>query len=159
MAYQVWSYEGEPFLIWSGNDFPEEYTTIPPDDGMYYPIYFDPKEQKWHESEEHNKEDNHEEDNQEDVEESDNYTPNPSEIMLAKAQMQVTKTANQLVKSQKELANMGLEMAKKEKRLVESELSHAETLKELASKEERLKEIEQEQAKLMLEITNMKKGE
>ena len=52
MAYQVWNYDGEPFLIWNSRDLPEQYTTIPPEDGMYYPIYFDEDTEMWIGSEE-----------------------------------------------------------------------------------------------------------
>lgn len=47
MAQQVWNYNGEPFLIWNSRDLPEQYTTIPPEDGMYYPIYFDEDTETW----------------------------------------------------------------------------------------------------------------
>ena len=40
MAYQVYDYEGKPYLIWSDEDLPIEYTTIPPRSGMYYPVKF-----------------------------------------------------------------------------------------------------------------------
>ena len=52
MAQQVWNYDGEPFLIWNNRDLPEQYTTIPPEDGMYYPIYFDEDTETWIGSEE-----------------------------------------------------------------------------------------------------------
>ena len=52
MAQQVWNYNGEPFLIWNSRDLPEQYTTIPPEDGMYYPIYFDEDTETWIGSEE-----------------------------------------------------------------------------------------------------------
>lgn len=52
MVQQVWNYDGEPFLIWNSRDFPEQYTTIPPEDGIYYPIYFDEDTEMWIESEE-----------------------------------------------------------------------------------------------------------
>ncbi|OEK62778.1 hypothetical protein [Staphylococcus equorum] len=52
MAQQAWNYNGEPFLIWNSRDLPEQYTTIPPEDGMYYPIYFDEDTETWIESEE-----------------------------------------------------------------------------------------------------------
>ena len=55
--------------------------------------------------------------------------------MLAQAQMQVTKTANQLIKTQQE---------------------QADTLTELTKKEQRLKEIEKQQAQTMLEIAKLK---
>lgn len=84
------------------------------------------------------------------------YEPNASEMMLAKAQMQVTKTANQLMKSQKEQAALAMELVKKEQRLKQNEIIQAQTMKELTAKEQRLKDMETQQAKAMLEITKMK---
>lgn len=52
MVQQVWNYNGEPFLIWNSRDLPEQYTVIPPEDGMYYPIYFDEDTEMWIGSEE-----------------------------------------------------------------------------------------------------------
>ena len=52
MAYQVWTYDGEPYLIWNERDLPEQYTVIPPEDGMYYPIRFDEDTETWIGSEE-----------------------------------------------------------------------------------------------------------
>lgn len=49
MAYQVYDYEGKPYLIWSDEDLPTEYTTIPPRSGMYYPVKFNPTTQEWEE--------------------------------------------------------------------------------------------------------------
>lgn len=84
------------------------------------------------------------------------YEPNASEKMLAKAQMQVAKTANQLMKSQKEQAALSMELVKKEQRLKQNEIIQAQTMKELTAKEQRLKDMETQQAKAMLEITKMK---
>ena len=47
MAYQVWTYEGEPLLIMSKRDLPEKYTTIPPYEGIYEPFHFDEDNQQW----------------------------------------------------------------------------------------------------------------
>lgn len=101
------------------------YTEVMPIDGLYDPIHFDgeqwigtPKEE-WEDS----------------LPEKEPHIPKASEIMLAQAQMQVTKTANQLIKIQKE---------------------QAETLTELTKKEQRLKEIEEQQAQTMLEIAKLK---
>lgn len=91
-----------------------------------------------------------------DEEEKAPYEPNASEKMLAKAQMQVTKTANQLMKSQKEQAALAMELVKKEQRLKQNEIIQAQTMKELTAKEQRLKDMEMQQAKAMLEITKMK---
>lgn len=47
MAYQVWTYEGEPLLVMSKRDLPEQYTTIPPYEGIYEPFHFDEDNQQW----------------------------------------------------------------------------------------------------------------
>lgn len=151
MVQQVWTYDGEPFLIWNSRDLPEQYTVIPPEDGMYYPIRFDEDENKWIGSEPTESPSEDEQDK-----EAEQYIPNENEMMLAKAQMQVTKTANQLVKSQKEQAKMAMELVKKEQRLKQNEIIQAQTMKELTAKEKRLKDMEMQQAKAMLEITKMK---
>lgn len=52
MAFRVWDYSGEPFLIWNNDDLPEEYTLIPPRNGMIYPVHFDEDTEMWIESEE-----------------------------------------------------------------------------------------------------------
>ena len=49
MAYQVYDYEGRPYLIWSDEDLPIQYTTIPPRSGMYYPVKFHEDTQEWEE--------------------------------------------------------------------------------------------------------------
>ena len=49
MAYQVYDYEGKPYLIWSDEDLPVEYTTIPPRSGMYYPVKFHEDTKEWEE--------------------------------------------------------------------------------------------------------------
>lgn len=66
-----------------------------------------------------------------DEEEKLPYKPNANEMMLAQAQMQVTKTANQLMKSQKEQAALAIELMKKEKRLKDMELQQAKTMLEI----------------------------
>lgn len=93
----------------------------------------------------------------EEYEEKENiYIPSNIEIQAAQAQMQVTKTANQLMKSQKEQAALAMELVKKEQRLKQNEIIQAQTMKELTAKEQRLKDMETQQAKAMLEITKMK---
>ena len=48
MAETVYLYDGSPKLVVTNWDYPNQpYTKIPPDDGMYYPIYFDEDKQKW----------------------------------------------------------------------------------------------------------------
>lgn len=132
MFKQVFLYDGTPCLAFKDEDreyqYPSEsWTEMPPPEGIYSPFYFNGNEwvgvtkEEW----ESNKID----------EEKDPRIPSANESMLAQAQMQVTKTANQLVKTQNE---------------------QAETLKELKKKEKRMQEIEEQQAKTMLEIAILK---
>lgn len=130
MFKQVFLYNGTPYLAYMNEDgeydYPQdEWTDVAPPEGIYSPYYFDGNEwvgatkEEW---ESHRPE-------------KEPHIPKVNEIMLAQAQMQVTKTANQLVKTQKE---------------------QAETLTELTKKEQRLKEIEEQQAQTMLEIAKLK---
>lgn len=127
---QVYLYDGTPYLAFKNEegeyDYPnDEWTEVSPPDGIYSPFYFNGDEwvgstrEEWFES----------------LPESDPHIPSANEMMLAQAQMQVTKTANQLVKSQKE---------------------QAETLKELTKKEKRMQQLEEQQAQTMLEIAKLK---
>ena len=98
MAQQVWNYDGEPFLIWNSRDLPEQYTTIPPEDGMYYPIYFDEDTEMWIGSEETTPTlpDEPEE------EQPEKPIIDPSYTMLAQANLTIAKQAK-VVKEQKKL--------------------------------------------------------
>lgn len=129
---QVFLYDGTPYLAYKDEEgeyqYPEEaWTETPPPEGIYSPFFFNGNEwigvtkEEW----ESNKVGENEE----------SRVPSSNEYMLAQAQMQVTKTANQLVKTQKE---------------------QADTLTELTKKEQRLKEIEQQQANTLLEIAKLK---
>lgn len=129
---QVYLYDGTPFLAFTNEDgeydYPkDEWTETPPPEGIYSPFYFDGN--KWvgatKEEWESSKTD----------EEESQRLPSANEYMLAQAQMQVTKTANQLVKTQNE---------------------QAETLKELTKKEQRMQALEEQQAKTMLELAKLK---
>ena len=130
MFKQVYLYDGTPHLAFKDEEgeyqYPEEaWTETPPPDGIYRPFYFNGNEwvgatrEEWLGS----------------LPEKEPHVPNINEMMLAQAQMQVTKTANQLVKSQKE---------------------QAETLKELTKKEKRMQQLEEQQAQTMLEIAKLK---
>ena len=90
---QVFLYDGTPYLAFVNDEgeyqYPEEaWTETPPPDGIYSPFYFNSDEwigstrEEWLGS----------------LPESDPHIPSANEMMLAQAQMQVTKTANQLVK-------------------------------------------------------------
>ena len=127
---QVFLYDGTPYLAFLNNDgeydYPEEaWTEIAPPEGIYSPFYFNGNEWIGSTKEEF----------EATLPGKEPYVPNISEIMLAQAQMQVTKTANQLIKTQQE---------------------QADTLTELTKKEQRLKEIEKQQAQTMLEIAKLK---
>ena len=126
----VYLYDGTPYMVYKDEEgeyqYPDdEWTEVSPPDGIYSPFYFNGNEwigatrEEWLGS----------------LPESDPHIPNANEMMLAQAQMQVTKTANQLVKSQKE---------------------QAETLKELTKKEKRMQQLEEQQAQTMLEIAKLK---
>ena len=121
---------GEPKIIEMNEDGEYNfdmfiYTDVAPPSELYGVIYFDGD--KWIGSSK--------EEWLENLPESDPHIPSVNEIMLAQAQMQVTKTANQLIKTQQE---------------------QADTLTELTKKEQRLKEIEQQQANTLLEIAKLK---
>ena len=127
---QVFLYDGTPYLAFVNDegeyDYPEEaWTEVVPPEGIYSPFYFDGNEWVGSTKEEF----------EATLPGKEPYVPNISEIMLAQAQMQVTKTANQLIKTQQE---------------------QADTLTELTKKEQRLKEIEKQQAQTMLEIAKLK---
>ena len=130
----------------------DKYTEEMPPSELYEPISY--KNGKWqgisYDEWEYNRS------IEKDEEEKTPYIPNTSEKMLAQAQMQVTKTANQLMKSQKEQAALAIELVKKEQRLKQNEIIQAQTMKELTAKEKRLKDMELQQAKTMLEITKLK---
>lgn len=153
MVQQIWTYDGEPHLIWNKRDSPEQYTVIPPEDGMYYPIRFDEETETWVGSDPtENQSDNEEE-------ETDKHTPSVNNVMLAKAQMQITKTANQLIKSQKEQAKMAMDLMKKEKRLSDSEMNINNSMMKIAEKTKDIEYISKEQAKMMMELTKINKKE
>ena len=127
---QVFLYDGTPYLAFRNEDgeydYPkDEWTEVAPPDGIYSPFYFNGNEWVGSTKEEY----------EATLPGKEPYVPNINEIMLAQAQMQVTKTANQLIKTQQE---------------------QADTLTELTKKEQRLKEIEKQQAQTMLEIAKLK---
>ena len=127
---QVFLYDGTPYLAFANEDgeydYPnDEWTEVAPPEGIYSPFYFNGNEWIGSTKEEY----------EATLPGKEPYVPNISEIMLAQAQMQVTKTANQLIKTQQE---------------------QADTLTELTKKEQRLKEIEKQQAQTMLEIAKLK---
>ena len=96
MVQQVWTYDGEPYLIWNERDLPEQYTVIPPEDGMYYPIRFDEDENKWIGSEPSESPSEPEEP------EEPPTTTDQNLIMIAQLNMTVAKQSN-LIKNQEKL--------------------------------------------------------
>ena len=96
MVQQVWTYDGEPYLIWNERDLPEQYTVIPPEDGMYYPIRFDEDENKWIGSEPSESPSEPEEPKEPPT------TPYQNLIMIAQLNMTAAKQSN-LIKEQEKL--------------------------------------------------------
>ena len=98
MAYQGYEYEGNPQLIWNNDDLPEEYTLIPPRNGMIYPVYFDEDTETWIESEEITPTlpDEPEE------EQPEKPSIDPSYTMLAQVNLTIAKQAK-IVKEQEKL--------------------------------------------------------
>lgn len=94
---------------------------IPPSD-LYKPIYYE--NNQWHGASK--------EEWESELPPVDPYQPNNSEMQQAMTQMQLTKTAVQLQKSQKELANVVIESAKKDERIKMLEQQQANTLIEIA---------------------------
>lgn len=107
MVQQVWTYDGEPFLIWNSRDLPEQYTTIPPEDGMYYPIYFDEDTETWIGSEETTPTlpDEPEE------EQPEKPSFDPSYAMLAQANLTITKQAKIIKDQEKFIDNQNQMLA------------------------------------------------
>ena len=90
----VYLYDGTPIDVWSDYDIPEKSTLIPPTDGLYQPIQFDPETETWSGG--------------------NGYIPEPEEpkeppttpdqnlIMIAQLNMTVAKQSN-LIKNQEKL--------------------------------------------------------
>ena len=100
MVQQVWTYDGDPYLIWNSRDLPEQYTVIPPEDGMYYPIYFDEDTETWIGSEETIP--TLPDEPEEDPVQTEKPTFDPSYTMLAQANLTIAKQAK-IVKEQEKL--------------------------------------------------------
>ena len=98
------------------------YTDIAPTSDLYEPMYFDGSEWIGSTKEEY----------ESSLPEKESHIPSVNELMLAQAQMQVTKTAARLITSQEEQAKVNLELTKKEKRIQQLEQQQADTLLEIA---------------------------
>ena len=128
MFKQIYNREdGRPKLIESNEEgifnFDEFiYTDVAPTSDLYEPMYFDGNEWIGSSKEEY----------ESSLPEKEPRIPNVNEIMLAQAQMQVTKTAARLITSQEEQAKVNLELTKKEKRIQQLEQQQADTLLEIA---------------------------
>lgn len=104
---QVYLYDGTPFLLYKNeNDeyiYPNnDWTEIPPPNGIYSPFYFDgekwigTKREDWV--------------NNANVEQE--YQPTNSEIMLGQTQLQIAKSSYRINKLEEMLAQTMLEIAK-----------------------------------------------
>lgn len=128
MFKQIYNREdGKPKLIESNEEgvfnFDKfSYTDIAPTSDLYEPMYFDGNEWVGSTKEEY----------EASLPEKEPHIPSVNELMLAQAQMQVTKTAARLITSQEEQAKVNLELTKKEKRIQQLEQQQADTLLEIA---------------------------
>lgn len=127
MYKQVFLYDGTPYLAYLNEDgeynYPiEQWTETQPPEGIYSPFYFDGSEwvgsthEEWEST----------------LPPDKPYVPSNGQLQLALTQMQLTKTAVQLQKSQQELANVIIESSKKDERLQILEQQQADTLIEIA---------------------------
>ncbi|MEB7763880.1 hypothetical protein NGC87_06030 [Staphylococcus pseudoxylosus] len=125
MFKQVFLYDGTPYLAYKNEDgeyqYPnEDFTETAPPEGIYSPFEFDGNE--WIGATKEEWEANNP---------KDGYEPTNNELQIANTQMQVTKIASQLIKSQKEQAGATQELTKKEQRLQEAELEQANAMLEI----------------------------
>ena len=91
---QIWLYDGTPILVQSSYDIPENSTLIPPIDGLYEPIQFDPETETWSGG------DGYIPEPEEPVEPP--TTPDQTLIMIAQANMTIAKQSS-LIKDQDKL--------------------------------------------------------
>ena len=90
----VYLYDGTPIDVWSEDDIPENSTLIPPTDGLYQPIQFDPETETWSGGDGYIPEP--------EEPEVPPTTPDPNLIMIAQLNMTVAKQSN-LIKNQEKL--------------------------------------------------------
>ena len=90
----VYLYDGTPIDVWSEHDIPENSTLIPPTDGLYQPIKFDPETETWSGGDGYIPEP--------EEPEVPPTTPDPNLIMIAQLNMTVAKQSN-LIKNQEKL--------------------------------------------------------
>lgn len=108
MAYQVWTYEGEPFLVMNRRDLPKQYTTIPPYEGIYEPFHFDEDNQQW--VSDYNYEDSKNDEEVSDMITDDDYQKNKNieeelkinDLIIAELTLTIAE-ANSVIEQQKNL--------------------------------------------------------
>ena len=131
----VYLYDGTPYMVYKDEEgeyqYPnDEWTEVPPPEGIYSPFYFNGNEwigstrEEWLES--LPKDEN-----------GESQLPDPSMIQMAQTQMQVAESSYQLRETQQKLA---------------------ETMMDNAEKDKVLKNLEQQQAQVLLELAEIKGG-
>ena len=131
----VYLYDGTPCMVYKDEEgeyqYPnDEWTEVPPPEGIYSPFYFNGNEwigstrEEWLES--LPKDEN-----------GESQLPDPSMIQMAQTQMQVAESSYQLRETQQKLA---------------------ETMMDNAEKDKRLESLEQQQAQVLLELAEIKGG-
>ena len=123
---QVYLYDGTPFLAYKGEDgeydYPnDEWTEVPPPEGIYSPFYFNGNEWIGATREEY----------EQSLPKEEMSQPSASELMMASTQMQVAESSFQLRDTQKQLAQSMLDVAEKDKRIEALEQQQAQILLEL----------------------------
>ena len=123
----VYLYDGTPCLVYKDEEgeyqYPnDEWTEVPPPEGIYSPFYFNGNEwigstrEEWLES----------------LPKDEDEEPDPSMIQMAQTQMQVAESSYQLRETQQKLAETMMDNAEKDKRLESLEQQQAQVLLELA---------------------------
>ena len=127
MFKQVYLYDGTPYLAFKDDEgeyqYPkDEWTEVPPPEGIYSPFYYNGNEwvgstrEEWLES----------------LPKDEDEEPDPSMIQMAQTQMQVAESSYQLRETQQKLAETMMDNAEKDKRLESLEQQQAQVLLELA---------------------------
>ena len=123
----VYLYDGTPYMAYKDEEgeyqYPDdEWTEIPPPEGIYSPFYFNGNEwigstrEEWLES----------------LPKDEDEEPDPSMIQMAQTQMQVAESSYQLRETQQKLAETMMDNAEKDKILKSLEQQQAQVLLELA---------------------------
>ena len=123
----VYLYDGTPYLVYKNEEgeyqYPnDEWTEVPPPEGIYSPFYFNGNEwvgstrEEWLEG----------------LPKDEDEEPDPSMIQMAQTQMQVAESSYQLRETQQKLAETMMDNAEKDKILKNLEQQQAQVLLELA---------------------------